>query len=479
MGVISVSVRKSTNAPSLEFEAVFPSSSGSDWQLQLPCWRPGRYELGNFAQYITKMVGINDDGSEVKLEKLNHHRWQIPENIRTMRWTFYANILNAGSTYVRDDLQYVNPVNCLVYEVGAEDVGYEICLCDVPSEWKLATALPYSVVDGNFVMKARDMQHLMDCPWMAAPELWNAEYKVVDEEKEVDFYVWSYGCKPPNAQKFVEDHIAFSKSQIAYFRTFPTPFYHFLYLLPPEIEVRHGVEHEDSTVIVLGPENIINSDYGYDELISIGSHELYHAWNVKRIRPSEWTPYDFTKACPSQLGYIAEGVTTYMGDLFLFEAGCIDLENWCSKMEVLLTRHLNNQGRLNMSVADSSYDTWLDGYRPGVPGRKCSIYVEGAVLAFLCDCRIMKVSGHKQSLSTAMTILWDRFGKSRKGLTAEEYWGVLEEVAGESLNDLRTKYAYGIADSWNDLVEAMDFKGLKLEKSSDEKGFVTPKISEL
>ena len=112
MGVISVNVRKSTNAPSLEFDAVFPSSSGGDWQLQLPCWRPGRYELGNFAQYITKMVGVDNDGSEVNLEKLNHHRWKVPENIRTMRWTFYADILNAGSTYVRGDLQYVNPVNC-------------------------------------------------------------------------------------------------------------------------------------------------------------------------------------------------------------------------------------------------------------------------------------------------------------------------------------------------------------------------------
>jgi predicted metalloprotease with PDZ domain len=168
-----------------------------------------------------------------------------------------------------------------------------------------------------------------------------------------------------------------------------------------------------------------------------------------------------------------------MGDLFLFEAGCIDLDNWCRKMEVLLTRHLNNPGRLNMSVADSSYDTWLDGYRPGVPGRKGSIYVEGAVLAFLCDCRIMKVSAHKKSLSTAMTLLWERFGMSRKGLTADEYWNVLAEVAGERLDDLREAYAYGVKDSWNDLVEAMTFNGLKLERSSDDKGVVRPKISKL
>ena len=142
MGVISVSVRKTPDTHSLKFEAVFPEKDGKTWQLQLPCLRPGRYELGNFAQYITKMVGVADDGSEVGLEKLELHRWQVPSEVRTVRWTFYADILNAGSTYVREDLQYVNPVNCLVYEVGAEDLGYEVCLCDVPSEWKLATHFP-------------------------------------------------------------------------------------------------------------------------------------------------------------------------------------------------------------------------------------------------------------------------------------------------------------------------------------------------
>jgi len=475
MSEIKVSISRSSTEPALEFEAIFPKGDGSTWQLQLPCWRPGRYELANFAQYIKKMVGVCDDGTEVTLMKTDLHRWEVPGSMDTVRWVFYADILNAGSTFVSDDLQYVNPVNCMVYKVGAEFNGYEICLCDIPKNWDLATALPYRIENDSYVMTARDMQHIMDSPWMTSPALWHTEY----EAEGVDFHIWSYGCAPPNSEKFIADHKAFSQAQISYFKSFPASFYHFLYLLPPDIEVRHGVEHEDSTVIALGPKEKINSDYGYDELLSIASHELYHAWNVKRIRPSEWTPYDFTKACPSKLGYIAEGVTTYMGDLFLFEAGCIDLKNWCRKMEALLSRHLNNPGRLNMSVADSSYDTWLDGYRPGVSGRKGSIYVEGAVLAFLCDCRIMKVTGHKKSLSTGMTLLWEKFGMYRRGLTADEYWDVLAEVAGERLDDLRINYAEGVKDSWKDLVEAMAFKGLKLSKSLGDKGEISPSLKQL
>ena len=482
MGVISVNIKRASNGlQALEFEAVFPASSNTtddDWLVQLPCWRPGRYELGNFAQYVTKMVGVLENGDFVSLEKENHHLWRVPSGIMKIAWSFHADILNAGSTFVRDDIQYVNPVNCMLYEVGAESTGYEICLCDIPLDWKLATALPHSTDSGNYVMKADNMQHIMDSPWMASPELWHAEYKCANEsDAEIEFHIWSYGCEPPQAEKFVEDHIAFSKAQISYFKSFPAPFYHFLYLLPKDIEVRHGVEHEDSTVIALGPADVVHSQYGYDELISIASHELYHAWNVKRIRPSEWTPYDFTKACPSKLGYIAEGVTTYMGDIFLFEAGCIDLSNWSRKMEVLLKRHLNNPGRLNMSVADSSFDTWLDGYRPGVPGRKGSIYVEGAVLAFLCDCRIMQLTSHASSLSTAMTLLWDRYGKSRTGITSDIYWDTLAEVAGTRLDDLRDKFAYGTENSLPYLIEAMAFNGLKLETSVDSNGVITPAIS--
>ena len=115
------------------------------------------------------------------------------------------------------------------------------------------------------------------------------------------------------------DHVAFTRAQLSYFGSFPVPSYHFLYLFPDR-DVRHGVEHEDSTVIALGPAERVRSKEGYMEIIGIASHELYHAWNVKRIRPAEWMPYDFANACPSELGYIAEGVTTYMGDLFLFEA---------------------------------------------------------------------------------------------------------------------------------------------------------------
>lgn len=453
--------RDKTGAPVLNAEAVFPEKG--PYELHLPTWRPGRYELGQFAQFILCMEGKTRDGDWKPLHKSNLHGWYLEAGMNRVRWSFQADILNAGSTCIEPGLLYVNPINCLLYPPENMDWAYDITLEDIPTDWTVATAMPQT----GMTLHARDVQHVMDSPFMAAQSLWHAQY----EAGGVDFHIWAYGQKTPNTEQFVADHQRFSASQIAHFRTFPTTFYHFLYLFP-ERETRHGVEHEDSTVISLGPSSKCLTKEGYDELIGIASHELYHAWNVKRIRPKEWVPYDFSRATPSKLGYVAEGVTTYMGDLFLYESGCIDRAGWCRKMERLLMRHVNNPGRLNMSVADSSYDTWLDGYKPGVHGRKGSIYVEGAVLAFLCDVRIMQLTKGKASLQSAMKLLWEQFGMSRIGFTASDYWSVLNEIAGEkeALNDLREKYADGCEDTWEHIVSSFDWQGLKITSKTDENG---------
>ena len=470
---VQLEIWTEVEAQRLRFKAIFPRSS-NDWKLQLPTWRPGRYELGNFAQYVLWVEGVDANGNRMRLQKTGLHTWQVPADLTHIEWLFHADILNAGSTFVGPDLRYVNPVNCVMYDPNRQDLPYSITLCDVaiepdhPHGWALATAMPWTLHEGNPVLSGRDVQHVMDSPWMASPKLWHDSF----QEQGVDVHIWVHDAMPADRNRFMADHVAFTRSQLATFGSFPTDVYHFLYLFPGEMDVRHGVEHEDSTVIALGPADRVKSEAGYMEIIGIASHELYHAWNVKRIRPAEWTPYDFSRPCPSELGYVAEGVTTYMGDLFLFESGIVDLDGWCALMTQLLERHLNNPGRLNMSVAASSFDTWLDGYRPGVRGRKGSIYVEGAVLAFLCDVRIMEATQGKASLSTAMRMLWERYGKPRIGLTADMYWDTLAEVAGQRLDDLRRDHADGTADTWEALVHGMASQGLRLSRELDD-GVIT------
>lgn len=464
---VELTVRRvAGEVPRIAVEGVFPAVPGG-WLAQLPVWRPGRYERQDFAKFLYRLEIWRPESGWVFQAKSDLHSWPIPPDVTRLRWSFFAGILDAGSTWVGEDLFYINPVNCMLYAPAHPEWSFALAFPDLAADWTVASALPR---EGDRWI-ARDADHLFDSPWVASPALRHAAFACAG----VDFHVWMYRGDGVDWGRLVEDHRRFTETQVGYFGgEFPEPVYHYIYLLPDR-SVRHGVEHADSTVIVLGPDALSGTDEGYAHLIDVGSHELYHAWNVKRIRPAEWMPYDFTRPHPSRMGYVAEGVTTYMGDLMLLESGVIDLQGWCDRMELLLHRHVNNPGRLQLSVADSGFDTWLDGYVPGVPGRKGSIYVEGAVLAFLCDVRILQVSGGKASLQTAMRALWKSHGEPRKGLTEADYWQALDDAAGPggATRDLRERFCHGTEDTWPALVEAFESQGLKLhrQENPDRAGF--------
>jgi len=450
----------------LTITSTFPA--GTD-HIQLPVWRPGRYERGDFAQYVRGLVQ-RSGGNWVPLTKSGMHRWQtVPSTAEVeVRFHFTAAQLNAGSTWADDRLLYVNPVNCLPYHPDLPDTAVKVHLADVPADWAVATALPHSRDGDGVHMMAIGTQELMDSPWIAAPadDLWHGEYKVDGHP----FHIHVWGKRHYDDDTFMEAHRKFTEAQMAVFGWLPVPEYHFLYLFP-DFQARHGVEHEASTVIAWGPAEGLTHEggqasEGMEEVIDIASHELVHTWNVKRLRPSEWMPYDFSKACPSRLGYVAEGVTTYLGDLFLLESGVIDMEGWLRRFEKLLTRHLWNPGRLATSVAASSVDTWVDGYKPGVPHRRGNIYVEGAVLAFLCDVALNRSGG-----GWLVEALAELTGPDQpRALTEDMWWTTLERRAStggpggaEEIQRLRIAFCEGTEDTWPDLVDAMLHQGVQAD----------------
>ena len=454
--------------------STFPA--GTD-HILLPTWRPGRYERGDFAQYVRGMAQRTQDGW-TRLPQAELHRWDcLPtEGDIEVRFHFTAAQLNAGSTWADDELLYVNPVNCLPHHPALADTPVEINLPDIPHTWRIATALPHMAdSEDGIYLSARGTQELMDSPWIAAPEaeLWHGEYEVGGHT----FHVHVWGGRHYDDAVFMEAHRKFTEAQMAVFGWLPVPHYHFLYLFP-DFQARHGVEHEASTVIAWGPAANLTHDgegvpsAGLAEVIDIASHELVHTWNVKRLRPAEWMPYDFSRACPSRLGYVAEGVTTYLGDLFLLESGVIGMEGWLTRFEKLLTRHLWNPGRLETSVANSSVDTWVDGYKVGVPHRRGNIYVEGAVLAFLCDVALNRNGGGW--LADALAELTGP--EQTRALTEDLWWSTLERRAsargpegGVEVRQLRADFCDGSEDTWPELVDAMMHQGIeaRLEPHTD------------
>jgi predicted metalloprotease with PDZ domain len=249
---------------------------------------------------------------------------------------------------------------------------------------------------------------------------------------------------------------------------FPCKDYHFICQCLP-YKHYHGVEHWNSTMITIGPASALNARPLYKEFLGVSSHELFHTWNVIRLRPKEMMPYDFQRENYHETGFVTEGVTTYYGDLFLKRSGVFSLEEYLFELNKLLERHYLNEGRKNLSVADSSYDLWIDGYEKGAPGRKVSIYNEGALLALILDLKIRVNTDHHKSLDDVMNLMWERFGKSEAGYSYGDYKHVCEEVYGASLKEYFDDYISGTTTFENELSALFPQIGLSFALSASAK----------
>lgn len=425
------------------------------FDLQLPSWRPGRYELGNFAKNIRSFHVTSGDGKQLAFKKITKDRWHIsgPAQSVQINYEYYAAQPDAGACYADHQLLYINPVHCCFYIPGRENENIKVRL-NVPDDWKVATGMPKT---GDHRLEAKNFDQLADCPFMASPSISHAQYTLDD----IDFNIWIQGDSAPDWPVMVKDFTAFSEVQLAMMKEFPAKDYHFLVLLLP-YAFYHGVEHLNSTVLALGPGYKLMQPAMYKELLGVASHELFHSWNIKSIRPAEMLPYNYASENYATTGYVYEGITTYYGDLFLARSGYFNLKSLLEEFSVRLQRHMDNAGRFNYSVAESSFDTWLDGYTPGVPGRKTSIYDEGCLLALILDFMIRSATESKKSLNDVMRNLYFDFARKNRGYTADSFRECAEQVAGRSFREFFDNYIYKATSLDSLLGEVVSLAGLNL-----------------
>jgi predicted metalloprotease with PDZ domain len=438
-------------------------------EIQLPAWRPGRYEIQNFAKNIQFIEAISISGDKLPLRKITKDRWEIKtkgEKTVQIRYSYYAAIQNAGSSYVDEELWYLNFINFCMYTEGRINEsctiklelpkGFEIA-CGLSPFWEIVNNIPTAYFG---ILMAENFYELVDSPLLASASLQQCSYEV----RNVRFYIWMHGNLKPNWKRIRRDFRRFSSEQIATMGEFPGTLYHFLNLILPTA-FYHGVEHHNSTMIVLGPDD--EGEGLYTDLLGVSSHELFHAWNIIRIRPIELLPYDFTKENYFETCFVAEGCTTYYGDLFLRRSGVFDDEAYVKELQVYMKRHFENSALATQSLTESSFDLWLDGYEKGIPHRKVSVYHKGALVALILDLYLRKKSGHEVSLDTVMQLLWQRFGKPFIGYTLRDYQDIVEEVAGEKLDWYWKDCILTNEPLETRLNEALSFVGLQMSTFSN------------
>jgi predicted metalloprotease with PDZ domain len=447
--------------------------SNPQTQVQCPAWRPGRYEIGNFSGNVRSWRAMNEKGEALQFRKLTKDLWEVQTaNCKELHvfYNYYAADLNAGSTYLDDRQLYMNPVNCCMYvpELRNEPISMELLL---PAGYKIACSMQQvkpKKVETHYMhtLTAPNYDELADSPLIASPAL-QMETILVDKLK---VNIWFQGEIKPNWTKIKNDFFIFIREQVLMMGGCPVDEYHFIYQALP-YKFHHGVEHLGSTVIAVGPSYNLMKDEQFNSFLGVSCHEFFHCWNIKTIRPIEMFPYDYTKENYSRLGYVYEGVTDYYADYLLLRSGVFTEFDYLKAVQQQIQKHFDNYGRYNLGVADSSFDTWLDGYIAGAPYRKVSIYTEGALLAFIVDTFIRSNTGNAKSLDDVMRTLYYDYAMEGKPYREADYWNIIEHTAGKSCRYIFDNYVNKAADLDTPLDESLLYIGLMMQTSPSKRHY--------
>ncbi len=390
-----------TNPQSHTFNISIESpTTGSEYtDFQLPRWRPGRYILQDYAAAVSNFAAEAGD-EPLRFEKLESSRWRVyhPGYEGTIRvsYDYFADVMDAGSSGLNDEMAYINPVNCMMYVPDYIDEAVELHVPSLTDEMKIASQL--EPVDGERNhFRAESFHDLADSPTIFSENITQFEFKDGDVNYRLHF-AGNYGASPGDEQALIDMLGPTIREQAAIFGGVPDEIetYDFIYLLVPFF-YRHAVEHKNSSMYVL-PEGVAKDADAFRGLIGISSHEFWHTWNVKRLRPKAMVPYDYAEPQHTTLHWLTEGVTDYYAYLTLCRAGVYSQEeffNYCSR---IMTSLENNYAQGVISPSQSSMDSWLatSPYQPD--HLRISYYTLGSRLGLLLDIQLRKLTDGQFSM---------------------------------------------------------------------------------
>ncbi len=407
------------------------SLNKSKVNLVLPLWRPGRYQFQNFSKNILHFSAKNQYGQKLKWHKTKKNIWTItkePSDQLIVNYSYYSNELNAGSCLVNERIKLINPSNLCMYIIDYQEYKHQIFI-ESHSNESIACAKKLEKRLSFYYFDVNTIHELFDTPFILSHSLNHSVFEI----KNIKFHLWIHGIFEVSITKFIKDLQTLCAFQINLFGKFPEKNYHF-YLLIPSNSYYHGVEHSDSMVMVLGENGILGENYYYD-LLGLVSHELFHAWNIAKIRPIELLPYDYSSENYFETCFVAEGFTTYYGDKILFDSGIISKKQYLHELETVFRRHFENSDHSSQSLLESSFDLWVDGYDKSIPNKTVSVYHKGAIAALILDLKIRKKFIENKSLDNVLVILWEKFGNMKKGYSYSTFIEICENVYEEPLNE--------------------------------------------
>lgn len=414
----------------VEVTARVPSAGAPTVELMMPVWTPGSYLVREYARNVEDFAARAPGGASLPVRKSRKNRWRIESagaREIDVSYRVYCRAMSVQGAYVDRDFAILN--GAAIFVTLAADSGprpHEVFL-DLPPNWRTAiSALPSTDRPNTF--RAPDYDTLVDSPIVAGnPAVYEFEaggrshYLVNVGEGAV----WDGPRSARDTERIVRENLRLWGS-------LPYGRYVFFNILS---ESGGGLEHRNSTLMMTSRWST-RTEKSYLRWLGLVSHEYFHAWNVKRLRPVELGPFDYESEDYTRSLWIAEGVTSYYAALTLSRAGLARRDDTLEGLSNAIGRLQNAPGRRVQPLELASFDAWIKEYRPDENSVNTAIsyYTKGAIVGFLLDAKIRRATNGAKSLDDVMRLAFRRYSGAR-GYTPAEFRQTAEEVAGVPLSD--------------------------------------------
>jgi predicted metalloprotease with PDZ domain len=418
-----------------------PDPGGQEFSL--PGWIPGSYLMRDYARHVIE-VTAESEGELLPLTKTDKSTWRVTSTSGSLllRAEIYANDLSVRGAFLDFDHAFFNGV-CLFFKIHGKES--ERCVVHIAPpkqmpvpEWQIATGLDrLTGTEGGFgAFAADDYDALIDHPVLIG-DLQLIRFDVDGREHAVAIN----GQPDFDSARLKIDLQQICKYQADFFGGFPAARYVFLVSV---LENSYGgLEHRNSSALVCSPEDLPRADDenindNYRKFLGLVSHEYFHLWNVKRIRPSAFVPYRLEQEAYTRQLWVFEGITSYYDDLALLRSGLIAPDSYLNLLGRTLTGVYRSGGRRRQTLEDSSFDAWIKFYRQdeNSPNSIVSYYRKGAMVALALDLELRLKTQGECSLDDVVRALWQQYGDDAShGLPEGGIERIAEGVSGLKLTE--------------------------------------------
>ena len=425
-------------------------------RFALPAWIPGSYLIRDFARHIVAIRG-ESGGKPVRLRKIDKHTWEAVPPAGTAPLTITCEIhawdLSVRGAHLDETHGFFNGTSVFLRVIGQEDSPCLVAIRppdgDAYADWRVATALdpargePGCAKPHGFgAYRAANYDELIDHP-VEMGRFSLARFSACGVPHEIAI-TGRHDC---DLDRLSADLQRICEWQIRFFGE-PAPMKRYVFLVTAVGEGYGGLEHRASTALLCSRHDLPYRGMralteGYRSFLGLCSHEYFHTWNVKRIKPSAFTPYNLDRENYTAQLWAYEGITSYYDDLALLRCGAIELKDWLTLTGKTIGNVMKTPGRLRQSLADSSFDAWSKFYRPdeNTPNAVVSYYAKGALVALALDLELRSQSD--VSLDDVMRALWLRHGMSGVGTDDDSVRQIAEALSGLKLKRFFADYVHG------------------------------------